>query len=123
MITRLRTNLRGMINGEWVIDTPGMCALRLHDSAVAIDAVFGEITSMAARCRFADCQHESEPGCAVQAAIAIGELDANRLNRWRKLQREDLHNTQSIVQARKRDKQLSKMVNKIMKDKQRYKDH
>lgn len=114
--------MRPIMKGGWVIDTPGMRALRLHDSAEGIDAVFDEITQSALRCRFADCQHESEPGCAVQAAIASGELNAERLARWRKLQREDLRNTQSIADARKRDKQFDKMVNKTMKAKRRQKD-
>lgn len=109
--------------GGWVIDTPGMRALRLQDSIDGIDAVFDEISSRAAACRFSDCQHQDEPGCAVQAAITQGELDRERLRRWRKLQREDRHNSQSVAQARQRDKQFGKMVNQIMSQKQRRKGH
>ena len=115
--------LRPITNGGWVIDTPGMRALRLHDSADGIDAVFDEIIQTSAKCHFTDCSHESEPGCAVQEAILQGELDVERLNRWRKLQREDLHNTQSIAEARKRDKQTGKMISKVVKDKQREKGY
>lgn len=115
--------MRPIVNGGWVIDTPGMRALKLYDSAEGIDAVFDEIIEAATRCRFTDCQHESEPGCAVQAAIVKGDLDAGRLARWRKLQREDIHNTQSIAAARKRDKQFGKMVNRVINDKQRTKGH
>jgi len=115
--------MRRIANGGWVIDTPGMRALRLHDSSEGIDAVFDEILQTAARCRFSDCSHETEPGCAVQQAISEGALDVERLDRWRKLQREDQHNTQSIAQARKRDKQFGKMVNKAVKAKQRDKRH
>jgi len=113
--------MRPIRNGGWVIDTPGMRALRLHDSAEGIDAVFDEIIQAASRCRFVDCQHESEPGCAVQAAIANSELDADRLDRWRKLQREDLRNSQSIAEARKREKQFGKMVSEAVKGKQQIK--
>lgn len=115
--------MRPIVQGGWVIDTPGMRALRLTDSAEGIDAVFEEITQRASHCRFADCQHEQEPGCAVQAAIESGELDADRLRRWRKLQREDLHNSQTVAQARQREKLFSKKVNRVVGDKKRRKDH
>jgi len=107
--------LRPVIGGGWVIDTPGMRALRLHDSTEGIGAVFSEIVEIASQCRFANCQHETEPGCAVQAAVANGEVGIERLKRWRKLQKEDLHNTQSVASARKREKQFSKRVNQVMK--------
>jgi ribosome biogenesis GTPase len=113
--------MRPINQGGWVIDTPGMRALKLYDNAEGIDAVFDEIIEAASRCRFTDCQHESEPGCAVQDAISKGALDAKRLERWRKLQREDLHNSQSISEARKSDKQFGKMINSVVAEKQRNK--
>ena len=111
-------SMRAMMHGGWVIDTPGMRALRLHDTADGITAVFDEITQAAAHCRYADCLHENEPGCAVQQAIADGELDPERLKRWRKLQREERHNSQSVAEARQREKQFSKSVTNAMKGKQ-----
>jgi len=110
-------SMRSIKEGGWVIDTPGMRALRLHDTADGITAVFDEISDAATQCRYTDCRHESEPGCAVQHAIEKGELDPERLKRWRKLQREDLHNTQSVAEARKRDKQFSKSVNQVVRGK------
>jgi len=112
-------SMRSIVNGGWVIDTPGMRALRLHDTAEGITAVFEEIIEAARRCRYADCQHITEPGCAVQEAIESGELDADRLNRWRKLQREDLHNTQSVAEARHRQKQFTKSVNRVKNGKRK----
>jgi ribosome biogenesis GTPase len=110
-------SMRLMHNGGWVIDTPGMRALRLQGSSDGISTVFEEIIETASRCRYADCQHESEPGCAVQEAISSGELDAERLKRWRKLQRENLYNTQSVAQTRKREKAFSKSVNRVIRGK------
>ena len=121
--TTTSRSMRPMKAGGWVIDTPGMRALRLTDSAEGIDAVFEEITQRASHCRFADCQHGQEPGCAVQAAIESGELDAERLRRWRKLQLEDLHNSQTVAEARQRDKQFGKMVNRVVGEKKRRKGH
>lgn len=116
-------SMRPIVNGGWVIDTPGMRALRLYDNAEGIDAVFDEIVDAAARCRFTDCQHENEPGCAVQSAILQGSLDVGRLERWRKLQREDRYNSQSIAEARKRDKSIGKMINSVVKNSKKNKGH
>ena len=88
--------------GGWLIDTPGMRALRLADAAEGIAAVFDDIAALAEGCRFGDCGHADEPGCAVQAAIAAGGLDPDRLARWRKLAREDARNPATLAEARAR---------------------
>ncbi|MBL4806741.1 MAG: ribosome small subunit-dependent GTPase A [Rhodobacteraceae bacterium] len=97
-----------MISGGWLIDTPGMRALRLYDVADGVDAVFDDIIALGKQCKFNDCAHASEPDCAVQTAIASGELDANRLNRWQKLQREDLKNSESTHETKERFRKLTK---------------
>jgi ribosome biogenesis GTPase len=107
--------LRPTLAGGWLIDTPGIRELALTDAADGIDAVFAEITDLAGQCRFNDCAHESEPGCAVKAAIEAGELDPDRLERWRKLQREDRYNSESVADARARFRKLGKM-HRIGKD-------
>jgi len=98
-----------MYSGGWLSDTPGMRALRLVDVRDGVDAVFDDIIELAARCKFNDCAHDSEPGCAVQAEIKIGALDANRLMRWQKLLREDQRNTESTADARARFKKTNKV--------------
>ncbi|MEZ4598021.1 MAG: ribosome small subunit-dependent GTPase A [Chloroflexota bacterium] len=75
-------------NGALLIDTPGMRSLGLWDADDGLDRAFTDIEALAATCRFADCSHEVEPGCAVIAAIEAGTLDADRLRARRKLQRE-----------------------------------
>ncbi len=105
--------LRPMTNGGWLIDTPGMRALRLQDASEGIDALFEDVSALAETCRFNDCAHETEPGCAVQAAIADGKLDAGRLVRWQKLRREDARNSETIAQARARAKGFGKMVREV----------
>ena len=75
--------------GGLVIDTPGLRELQLWDAgAAALDATFADVEELAAGCRFGDCTHEHEPGCAVLAAVETGELPRERLHSWRKLQRE-----------------------------------
>jgi ribosome biogenesis GTPase len=74
--------------GGMLIDTPGMRELGLLDDLGGVDVSFADVTALAGFCRFRDCAHEAEPGCAVRAAIAGGELSADRLESYRKLLRE-----------------------------------
>ncbi|KUF11514.1 ribosome small subunit-dependent GTPase A [Pseudoponticoccus marisrubri] len=96
--------------GGWLIDTPGMRELQLTEMQEGIDEVFEDISELAARCRFSDCRHAEEPGCAVQGAIAQGTLDPERLRRWEKLRREDLYNSETVAEARARQKGFARMV-------------
>jgi ribosome biogenesis GTPase len=75
-------------NGAFVIDTPGLRSVGLVSADDALDRVFADVDELAGRCRFTDCGHVSEPGCAVLAAAADGSLAPRRLESWRKLQRE-----------------------------------
>ncbi|NND41424.1 MAG: ribosome small subunit-dependent GTPase A [Silicimonas sp.] len=111
--TTSRTLVRTSAGG-WLIDTPGMRALRLADATDGIDAIFSDIDDLAQACRFSDCAHDTEPGCAVRAAIEDGTLDEGRLGRWRKLLAEDMRNSETIAQARARDKGFGKMVRGVM---------
>jgi ribosome biogenesis GTPase len=77
--------LRG---GALLIDTPGMRELQLWDADAGLGAAFADIYALAARCRFRDCQHDTEPGCAVTRAVDAGRLPADRLESLRQLQRE-----------------------------------
>lgn len=81
-------SLHPMSGGGWVIDTPGIRSLHLSDVAQGIDMLFAEITELAPACKFRNCTHDHEPGCAVRAAVEAGTLDPERLARWRKLQAE-----------------------------------
>ena len=74
--------------GGMLIDTPGMRELGLLEDAGGLDATFPDVLGAAERCRFRDCSHDGEPGCAVAAAIAAGELPAERLASYHKLLRE-----------------------------------
>jgi ribosome biogenesis GTPase len=74
--------------GGMLLDTPGMRELGLIDDDGGMDAGFADVAALADRCRFDDCRHEGEPGCAVAAAVANGDLDAARLRSYHKLRRE-----------------------------------
>jgi ribosome biogenesis GTPase len=107
--------------GGWLVDTPGMRELQLVDIGDALDDVFAEISELAASCRFSDCSHAAEPGCAVQAAIAEGSLDAERLRRFRKLLSEHRRNTESVAERRARDRSLGQLYKSILAGKQQLK--
>ncbi|MGW3348694.1 ribosome small subunit-dependent GTPase A [Nonomuraea rubra] len=87
--TTVRRELVPLPGGGVLIDTPGLRAISLYDAADGLEQVFAEIEDLARHCRFGDCAHDAEPGCAVQAAIRAGELPERRLASYRKLQREN----------------------------------
>jgi ribosome biogenesis GTPase / thiamine phosphate phosphatase len=87
--------------GAVLIDTPGIRGVGLVADADALDTTFADVVELAARCRFADCHHEIEPGCAVAAALESGDLDRRRYESWRKLARE------AAYQARRSDAHLA----------------
>jgi ribosome biogenesis GTPase len=91
--TTTSRSLHEIAGGGLVIDTPGIRTLHLSDMADGLDMLFAEITEVAPDCRFRDCTHAHEPGCAIQAAVAKGDIDPERLARWRKLQDENTANT------------------------------
>ncbi|WP_082235659.1 ribosome small subunit-dependent GTPase A [Halobacillus massiliensis] len=75
-------------NGAILIDTPGMREVQLWGNAEGVEAAFSDIEQLAARCKFRDCKHESEPGCAVLKAIDKGDLRTDRVKSYHKLSRE-----------------------------------
>jgi ribosome biogenesis GTPase len=101
---RHTTTFRALValpGGALAIDTPGMRELQLWEGAEGFAEAFGDVAAIAARCRFRDCAHAREPGCAVRAALETGELAPERLASYQKLARELAH------QARKQDQRLA----------------
>lgn len=96
---RLGTGLEGR---GWLIDTPGMRELQMSEVAGGVAEVFDDIVNVTLACRFTNCTHAQEPGCAVRVAISRGELELSRYRRWCKLAAEDSANTEiaSVRRAR-----------------------
>jgi len=93
---RHTTTYRALIpipGGGAVLDTPGVRQVGLLDTAEGLDRAFADIAALAARCRFADCAHDGEPGCVVREALDTGELAPRRWESWLKLQREIAYET------------------------------
>lgn len=95
--TTTRRELFVLPGGALLLDTPGMRGLGLWDAEGGVAAVFDDVEALATRCRFGDCRHAGEPGCAVGRALASGELDPARLAEWEALRRE------AAFEARKAD--------------------
>ncbi|MRG94941.1 ribosome small subunit-dependent GTPase A [Polyangium spumosum] len=86
--TTVRRELVVLPSGGVVIDTPGMREIGLWDTGAGLDEAFDDVAALAATCRFSDCRHEKEPGCAVQKAVAEGALPAERVTSYKALQKE-----------------------------------
>ncbi|MGH1452274.1 MAG: ribosome small subunit-dependent GTPase A [Paracoccaceae bacterium] len=108
--TTTARSLHRMHQGGWLIDTPGMREIGLHDVGEGIDLLFDDLTELATQCKFRDCAHQGEPGCAIQGAIDAGDLDAARFERWQKLKSEDAHNTETIAETRTRGKAFARQI-------------
>jgi ribosome biogenesis GTPase len=119
--TTTHRQLLRLPSGGLIVDTPGMRELQLWDGADGIRDTFGDIEELAAECRFADCRHAGEPGCAVAAAVADGRLDGDRLGSWHKLERERAYlerRTDPI--ARAREEQRIKTIMRSVKHHPKY---
>lgn len=112
-------SLHALPTGGWLIDTPGMRGLGVADVGFGIDATFPEISELAEACKFRDCKHEGEPGCAVQRAVDRGDVTPDRLKRYQKLKREDYYATETVAEAHQRNRKFGKMVKPAMKKKSR----
>jgi ribosome biogenesis GTPase / thiamine phosphate phosphatase len=119
--TTTQRELLFLPSGAMVIDTPGLRELQLWDSDEGLQITFDEIETLARGCRFRDCQHRDEPGCAVRAAVEAGDLDPARLESLHKLQRElawlDRRQDQAAALAeKKRWKAIHKAANRFHRD-------
>lgn len=118
---RHTTTARQMVHlpdGGWIVDTPGMRELRLGDASHGVDRVFDDIVELASQCRFTDCHHQGDKGCALEAAVEQGTLDPERLKRFLKLKRETANAQQTVWERRQRNKAFGKMARTVLKAKE-----
>ncbi|MDA0865759.1 MAG: ribosome small subunit-dependent GTPase A [Cyanobacteria bacterium] len=106
-------------NRAMIIETPGMRELGSMFVEDGIEETFSEISDLAHRCKFSDCSHTNEKGCAILAAIATGELSEQRYQNYLKMKKESEYNQMSYLEKRRKDKSFGKMVKSVMKDKQK----
>ncbi|MEA2124743.1 MAG: ribosome biosis GTPase / thiamine phosphate phosphatase [Solirubrobacteraceae bacterium] len=110
-----RRDLFLLPTGGVLLDTPGMRELQMWADEEALDSTFPEVAALAGACRFGDCSHDREPGCAVQSALSDGSLAVERYDSWRKQQREiraleRRRNGRLRVEAKRQSKQMARSL-------------
>lgn len=113
--TTVRRELLVLGNGAMVIDNPGMRELGILGADSGIEASFPDVVELSSRCRFRDCTHATEPGCAVRGAIESGELDAGHLENFLKLQSESAYLQMSYADKRKKEKEFGRFIKSAQK--------
>ena len=104
-------------SGGLLLDTPGMRELQLADCEQGVEETFREISEFAQQCKFKNCQHENEPGCAVRAAIEAGHLDGRRLANYLKLMKEQELNAITLAERRAKDREFGRHIHAYKKSK------
>ncbi len=119
--TTTRRSLIALGAGGLILDTPGMREIQLAECKVGITTTFSDIEAYTEQCKFSDCQHQTEPGCAVRNAIESGSLDQRRLSNYLKLLREEAFNSASLSERRANDKALGKFYKNTLSQAQKLK--
>jgi ribosome biogenesis GTPase len=119
--TTTSRSLHQLTSGGILIDTPGMRELQMVDSEEGIQTTFADIAQLAEQCHFHDCQHKTEPGCAVLAAISDGKLEQRRLDNYHKLMSEQVRNSESIAERRSQDRALGRFYKHALESSRRFK--
>jgi ribosome biogenesis GTPase len=112
--TTTNRTLHRLPSGGVILDSPGMRELQLAEAEEGLDQLFADVEALALSCRFNDCTHNSEPGCAVAAALASGDLDPERLQSYDSLRAEEARNRESLAQRRNRERAFGKKVRSSM---------
>lgn len=114
--TTVRRELILLEGGALVIDNPGMREFGILDAEVGISRGFSDISSLASACRFRDCTHTREPGCAVLQAVKSGEISQDHHDNYKKLKKESGFYDMSLAQKRKKDRDFGKYIKSAKKD-------
>lgn len=106
--------LHRLPKGGLLLDVPGMRELKVAQLESSLAEIFADIETLAEQCKFRDCDHSDEPGCAVREAIETDQIDERRLINYQKLIREEARNTASLVERRHQDKQFGKVIKQVL---------
>ncbi len=117
--TTTSRSLHILPGGGLLLDSPGLRELQLSDCLTGVATLFEEIESIARHCRFNNCRHQGDIGCAVTAAAERNELDPRRLENYLKLRLEQERTAETLVEKRRKDKNFGKMSKRVMEQKRR----
>jgi ribosome biogenesis GTPase len=110
-----------LVNGAVLIDNPGMREVGITDRAGGLETTFEQIYALAEACKFSDCTHTSEIGCAVLAALDAGELEEEVLEHFYKMENEQAHFTSTVLERKTKDKQLGKIYREAKQYRKKHK--
>lgn len=108
-------------NGGILIDNPGMREVGITDTQDGLELTFDTIVQLTQQCKFKDCKHIQEKGCAVLAALERGEIDEQAYFNYRKMEKEKSHFEADVQERRRKDKKFGKMIKNTLKHKRKYK--
>jgi len=103
-------------SGGILIDNPGMREVGITDTSGGLETTFDHIISLSRHCKFKDCTHTTESGCAVLSAVENGEIDNASYENWLKMEKEKAHFESTVAERRKKDKNFGKMLKNYKKD-------
>ncbi|MFA6597051.1 MAG: ribosome small subunit-dependent GTPase A [Ignavibacteriaceae bacterium] len=115
--TTTRRELIVLENGSIVVDNPGMRELGIMSLDSGLDDTFNEIAELSKQCRYADCTHTIEKGCAILKAVELEKITTERYNNYIKIYKESLYNEMSYFEKRQKDKKFGKFIHTYMKNK------
>ncbi|MEW8680403.1 MAG: ribosome small subunit-dependent GTPase A [Candidatus Thiodiazotropha endolucinida] len=119
--TTTSRSLHCLPGGGLLLDNPGMRELQMIDTEEGIKTAFSDIDILAKKCRFKNCRHTTEPGCAVIEEIKAGRLEQRRLDNYHKLLSEQIRNNESLAQRRYNDRALGRFYKNALKSSRRFK--
>ncbi len=108
--TTTSRSLHVLPQGGLLLDSPGMRELQIADVGASVSVLFDDVEELVTHCRFSDCAHGQEPGCAVRAAIEAGDLDERRYESYQKLRREEGYAAESIAERHARSRNWAKTI-------------
>ena len=114
--TTTHRQLLRLQTGVMIIDTPGMRELGMWDISEGLGDAFSDVEKFLGRCRFSDCRHGAEPGCAIRAAIAAGELDLDRWESYQKLKEEAVDKEEMLRRKQEWSKGVAKFTRQRNKE-------
>ncbi|UYV12114.1 MAG: ribosome small subunit-dependent GTPase A [Phycisphaera sp.] len=120
--TTTSRSLHLLPSGGVLVDNPGVREFQLRDCDDGVADLFEDVAAIIADCKFSDCRHEGEPGCAVRAAIEAGELDERRFTSYLKLQEEQARNARTLAERHERERKKTKMIKSAVSRKRRGRD-
>lgn len=117
--TTTARSMHRLAAGGWLIDNPGMRELQLADCEQGVADLFDDVLKIARDCRFRNCNHQGDVGCALEAAVDAGQLEQRRLTNYLKLQSEQARNSASLADRREKDRKLGRFYKSVISEKQK----